>query len=41
MTTNILHVKQTATSVGINVIPWAIFSSPKYRIEQILLIFSY
>ena len=41
MATNILHMKQIATSVGMNVIFLAMFSSPEYRIEQILSIFSY
>ena len=41
MATNILHMNQIATSVGLNAILWAIFSSPKYHIEQILSIFSY
>ena len=34
MAINILHMEQIATSVGMNVILMAIFSSPKYRIEQ-------
>ena len=41
MAANILRVKQIATSVGMNVFFFAIFSSPEYRIEQIISIFSY
>ena len=41
MAANILHMKQIATSVGMNVIFLAILSSPEYRLGQILSIFSY
>ena len=41
MTTNILHMKQIATSVGMDVIFLAVFSSPEYQIEQILSVLSY